>query len=260
MNKVFALLTLLVFSVSLSGQFSITTFNSNITVDDFDSFTGAGFSPTPSAGQLNSNIWSTSGWSDGDVGFGGAGTTGDFARGTDPDGVVTGGVYGFDIGGGDIILGVQPGGTDFTPGDFRLKLVNNTGATIINLTVDYDVVVYNDQGKANSFNFSHSSTNSTFTDIGALDFASTETADGSPAWISADRNTTITGISIANGAEYFLRWNGDEISGSGSMDQFGLNNVVINASGIPEPSTYALIFGGLALGIVILKRRKTASL
>lgn len=37
---------------------------------------------------------------------------------------------------------------------------------------------------------------------------------------------------------------------------FGLEAFTITPSAIPEPSTYALIFGGLALGLVIWKRRR----
>ncbi len=39
-------------------------------------------------------------------------------------------------------------------------------------------------------------------------------------------------------------------------ETFGLDAFTITPSAIPEPSTYALIFGGLALGVVIWRRRR----
>lgn len=50
-------------------------------------------------------------------------------------------------------------------------------------------------------------------------------------------------------------------SGSGTAAFVGSGaDIVLNGitSAIPEPSTYALIFGGFALGVVMLKRRITA--
>jgi len=47
------------------------------------------------------------------------------------------------------------------------------------------------------------------------------------------------------------------ISGSAAIgENFSLQSFTITPSAIPEPSTYALIFGALALGIVVWKRRR----
>ncbi|MBN1217568.1 MAG: hypothetical protein JXM69_01465, partial [Anaerolineae bacterium] len=123
--------------------------------EEFTGFTGSGFDPNPGVGQLDSDIWSVTGLSDGDLLFGDSQTTGDFARGPSAGGVTTGGVYAFDVG-GNTILGVQPGGTDFTPGEIILRLQNNTGSTITQLDVSYDIWYRNDQPRANSLNFSYS--------------------------------------------------------------------------------------------------------
>ena len=49
------------------------------------------------------------------------------------------------------------------------------------------------------------------------------------------------------------------VSGSApSNTSFGLDGFTISTSAIPEPSTYALIFGGIALGLVVWKRRKAS--
>lgn len=49
------------------------------------------------------------------------------------------------------------------------------------------------------------------------------------------------------------------VSGSAPLNtSFGLDGFTISTSAIPEPSTYALIFGGVALGLVVWKRRKAS--
>lgn len=39
---------------------------------------------------------------------------------------------------------------------------------------------------------------------------------------------------------------------------FGQQGITLNASAIPEPSTYAALAGALALGVVMLRRRRSA--
>jgi hypothetical protein len=194
-----------------------------------------------------------SGLSDGARGFGTDDTAGDHARGSSSGGVSSGGFYAFDVSGsGDYALGVQPAGSDFTPGYITLKLLNNTGSAITQLDIGYEVWVLNDQDRANSFNFSHSADDSTYTAVAALNFTSTEAADGSPAWAKVDRSTSITSINIANGANYYLRWTGDDVSGGGSRDEFALDDIQVTA--IPEPATLGLLFGG-SLMIGVIRRR-----
>ena len=121
--------------------------------EDFAGFTGAGFAPNPTSGQLDSDTWIVKGLSAGDLDFGDTGTSGDYARGSSAGGVSTGGVYAFNTGGGNTILGVQPGGSDWTPGDFRLKLQNGTGTAITQLDISYEIWVLNNTSRANSLNF-----------------------------------------------------------------------------------------------------------
>ncbi|NLG35884.1 MAG: hypothetical protein GX548_11080 [Lentisphaerae bacterium] len=77
----------------------------------FDGFTGSGFSPQPSAGQLDSDNWIVSGLSDGSLTWGGTQDSGDFARGSRTFGAITqGGIYSFTDSPGGNCLGVQPTG------------------------------------------------------------------------------------------------------------------------------------------------------
>jgi cytoskeletal protein CcmA (bactofilin family) len=195
--------------------------------EDFNTFAGAGFTPTPASGQLDSDAWRATGFSDGSTTFGGSFTTGDFARGTHSGGAGTGGIYAFDVGGGNFILGVQPIASDFTPGDFTLRIENTTGSTVAGLQVSYKIWYYNDKDRANSLNFSHSPDDLTYTSVPSLDFTTPEAKDPSPVWTSVTRTTTLTGLSLADGSFFYLKWTGDDVSGSGARDEYGIDDVSV---------------------------------
>ncbi|MEP3390694.1 MAG: lamin tail domain-containing protein [Reichenbachiella sp.] len=194
---------------------------------DFSLLTGSGFASSPAAGQLDSDEWKTSGFSDGDSDFGTDYTTGDYARGTSSGGVTTGGVYIFDVGGGNEALGVQPGGSDFTPGFFYLRTTNNTGSAIQEIQVSYDIYEFNDQNRSNSIAFSHSDDDVNYEQITSLDFVSEEASDAIPSWQSTVRSTTLTGLDLLNASNYYLSWGGTDVSGSGSRDELAIDNIII---------------------------------
>ena len=110
-------------------------FDNTVTGVNNGQFNGSGFSNVPSAGQIDTDAIIVTGMSDGDLSFGAVNTSGDFARGTSTGGVTTGGVYGFEVTSNNHALGVQPGGSDFTPGDIILRLQNSTLETITELTL-----------------------------------------------------------------------------------------------------------------------------
>ncbi|MCC6875187.1 MAG: hypothetical protein IT378_12845 [Sandaracinaceae bacterium] len=195
---------------------------------DFALFGGTGFTPAPNCAQLSTDNWSAGGFSDAPntVPFGGTATTGDFARGVFTSGT-TGGVYAFDVAASNRALGVLPGGSDFTPGQFTLRLRNDGSTTITSVMVEYDVLVRNDQDRSNSFDFEHSTDGTTFTRIGALQVLSPELADASPAWVATGRMVALTGLAVPPGGLLFLRWVGDDAAGAGSRDKFALDDVVV---------------------------------
>lgn len=240
---------------------------------DFAGFTGSGFAPNPSAGQLDSDIWRVTGLSDGNGTFGGTHTAGDFARGSSNGGVTTGGIYAFTNVGtsGNNILGVQPSDADFTPGDFTLRVQNTTGNEITQLYISYKIWVLNNAGRSSSLNFSYSTDDTNYTDVSSLNFTTPEAADGSPAWTSTDRSTTISGLSLANNAYFYLRWVSDDVGGSGSRDEFGLDDIEVRINGptaitlrslsaSAQPTTWPLTalatVAALGIGAVTVRRRK----
>jgi len=237
-NLTIFLLAMFWFSQLGFGQLSLTngsnsqtiTFDATLSGVSNGAYSGSGFEQTPSSGRLDSDAWSHSGMSGGDLAFGGTGTSGDNARGSSSGGVSTGGFYAFDTGSSDYCFGIQPGGSDWTPGTIILRIKNDGTTNITQLSVSYEIKIYNNEDRANSLKFSYSSDNSTYTSVPALDYTSTAAGDGSPSWTTVTRNTTISSLSITSGSYYYLKWDGDDVSGSGSRDEFGIDDIAITAT------------------------------
>lgn len=249
--KIAALLSGLVFTLIAQAQLSLSTAGTPFVIS-FDAavsgvsagvFDGSGFEPAATGGRLSSNAFAVTGWSDGNLAFGATRTTAntDYTRGVSTGGVSTGGMYAFDLGGTQgRSLGFQPVANDWAPGTVTLKITNNTGAAVNSIAVSYKLFVRNDQGRSNSFNFSYSADDVTYTAVSALDYASPAAADASPAFIQVTTPVTATTINLgtllANGASFYLRWNSNDVAGSGSRDEFALDDisVTLTASGIPN--------------------------
>ena len=194
--------------------------------EGFESFGAAGFSPTPAADQLDSNTWIAKGLSDNsDPAFGATLTGNDFTRGASTGGVSAGGIYAFDTG-SNVILGVQPTGADFTPGSFDLQVTNTTGATAQALSISYQIWVLNNATRSNALNLQFSSDGAVWTPVPELDYSTPE-ADDALGWTQVDREVVLTGLGLADDAPFFLRWDSVEVSGGGSRDEFGIDNVVV---------------------------------
>lgn len=191
---------------------------------NFNSYDGSGLSPTPSAGQLNSNEWIVVGLSDGDMTFGDTRSSGDFARGKHGGGTGTGGIFAFEVEVDNFVLGCQPTADDMTPGSFILRLINTGADPITEVSVSYKIWVRNDQNRSSSMNFSFSSDNITYTDIASANYTSTEASDGL-GWVSINRTVNPTGLNIAQNEYLYLRWETDDVSGSGSRDEIGIDDI-----------------------------------
>lgn len=231
-------------------------------VEDFDSYRGLGFSATPNAGQLDSNTYRAMGFSSGDGTFGGEFTTLDFARGTSAGGVSTGGAYAFEVAAGDYAMGVQPTDDDFTPGTLTIRILNQTGVTLTHLDVTADALLYNDQDRSTLWSFQGSlvDLDPTYTTFRTLQ--SPQAADSSPAWSSQSVGGVISlGPGVADGGEIFIRVLGADAGGSGSRDEFALNNFSITGiTAIPEPSSVAVLIVLLGGAALVRRGRRTVSL
>jgi hypothetical protein len=162
------------------------------------------------------------------------------------------GVYAFEVGAAEPALGIQATGTFWTPGMFTLRLQNTTGGAVTALHVEWTTWVFNDQGRSNSFQFLHSPDNTTYTQAGSEStVVSPELADSAPvAWQAHSQSVEITGLNLADGEHYHLRWGGDDVSGSGSRDELAMGGVRVTP--VPEPS----IPGLLALALLARIRRR----
>jgi len=227
-----------------AAQISLSSDGTEVT-RDFNSFNGSGFAPNPSTGQLNSNEFIATGLSDGDLDFGGTGDSGDFARGNSPGGETTGGIYAFDVATDDYSLGVQPTSGDFTSGTFVSQYQNNTGDDLTAFKLAYDIEVLNDADRASSINAAYASgscgstpSDSEFTALSSLDFTSPEAADNSPSWNTTAKEIAVSGLSISDGNCLFIRFESDDVSGSGSRDELALNNLSLT------PNTPTVQFSG----------------
>jgi hypothetical protein len=227
-------------SIGSSGTSAIS-FDATLAGVNNGAYAGSGLSTSPSAGQLNSNSWEIIGFTGGNFSYTGTQTNAEKSRGISTGGVNSGGLYAFEVDSGNRALGIQPSGAEFTPGSVGLRFMNNTGATVTDLTVAYDLYVYADQARANSFNFSYSANGSSFSSENILDFSSDEAATAGK-WRLNKRFIHISGISLAHGSLYYVRWSGDDISGAVSRDEFALDNITITlSSSAPSAATLSTI-------------------
>lgn len=219
------------FSSSATAQLSLSTEGAPVAIN-FDGFLGDGFDSPPGAGQLDSAIWRITGMSDGDGTFGGTHGSddprNDFSRGFSTGGVTSGGIYAFDTG-SVTILGVQPTGADFTPGEITLRATNNTGEQLDEFIVTYDIWYLNDQGRANSLNFAFSTNDTVYGPIASADFTTPEAADGSPTWQMVSRSATVSTV-VADGGTIYFQWQSDDVSGGGSRDELGIANISVTGN------------------------------
>ncbi|MGB5981836.1 MAG: T9SS type A sorting domain-containing protein [Nonlabens sp.] len=227
----------------ISRGLQLDAVDTNYTID-FDNtvagvnngtFAGSGLDGIPSAGQLNSKGFFINGLSDGDTTDGGTFDSGDYARGASTGGLGGGGLYAFDVSNGgtaDIALGVQATGSDFTLGEVILRVENNTGSVITTLDIAYEIHTLNNETRSQSITLSHGGTAAASNSLSALDYA-TEEAVFTPlssTWKANYFTTQLTGLSIADGVEYFIKWSSGDLSGSGSRDEFALDDIQVIAN------------------------------
>jgi uncharacterized protein len=222
---------------------------------DFAGYTGAGFQPDPGPGQLSSLTWSLSGIAGQSLAFGGTSSSIEFARGTASGTVSSGGLYSFTnpaINGGTGSFGIQPIASVWNPGSVTLRVQNDTGKTIPDLQVSYEIWVRNDQPRSTSLNLAYSLDNTAFTPVPALDFASPAAADAL-GFQRTDQSILLSGLNIGSGDYFYLRWSGADVGGSGNRDEFALDNIALTP--VPEPHEYGLVAGLGLVGFALWRRR-----
>jgi hypothetical protein len=229
---------------------TVNTITFDATVDGVNEniFTGDGIAPGQNIGQLNSNAWGITGFSDGDVPLGGTyAESSDYDRGDATSSSPTGGVYAFETSANNFSLGLQPATGDFTPGTVTLRMQNQTNAAMTSISIGYKVYVYNDQAASTSLNFSHGSDNVTYTAVSTINTTTPAGADASPQWKAYYRVVTITGLNIPINNYYYFKWNSATVSGSAAFDAIALDDIVMSIN----PTTNFASFSGAAQDFIV---------
>ena len=161
-------------------------------------------------------------------------------------------LYAFDTGSSNIIFGMQPSTGDLTPGFIDLRIRCNSGTTVSQVCIEYDIWILNNGDRSSSLNLSNSLNGVDYTDVSLLDFCTLELADLS-GWDSILMSTTISGLNVSDNDYFYLRWTTDDDAGLGARDEFGLDNISVSA--IPVPAAVWLFGSGL-IGLIGIARRK----
>ncbi|AWH84406.1 hypothetical protein HYN59_04425 [Flavobacterium album] len=216
------------------------TFDSSVEGVNNNTFNGGGLSPIPEQGELNSNGIAISGFSIGDIAFGGDSpedTT--YDSGQSDGGEVDAGLYAFQVLPGNYALGVQPAAGEFSPGTITLKFQNQTASTITSVSVGYKIYVYNDEAGSNSLNLSYSTTaTGTYTALPSVNFTTTAAPDATPGWKAYYKVVTIP-ITVASNNYGFIRWSGAAVSGT-AYDEIAIDDIVVVGN---PTSTFASLSG-----------------
>lgn len=141
---------------------------------------------------------------------------------------------------------------------------NNTGATVTSLHISFDVQQWRlgavDRQDIMTFTYqlgvASITADGTWSDFPALDALSVVTS-GSLGALDGNANSqnisaTITGLDIPEGVSFAIRWT--DVNIAGNDDSLAIDNFSITA--IPEPGTYAAIFGLIVLGFAANRRRR----
>lgn len=202
-------------------------FNGDTLVVRFDGWAGGGFEPEATAGRIDSRSWIINGLTDGSMDFGDIKLGGDFGRGISAGRITTGGVYAFTPAAGVRLLGFQPTGTDLAPGYVTLRVKFPNHVDINGIVIDYDLWVYNDQDRSTLVEMEWSRDGVTFQPATGGGTFTPAAADIGPLW----RNHSISGFLATNEIEgdsfLFIRWIMKDGAGSGSRDEWGLEEIRI---------------------------------
>lgn len=258
--KTFMKLELLTLAVCLlasqSWAQSITiTGTSLIYTQNFDGMTSTGpSSSTPT------------GWFVGAVGTGTNGAVSLTVVTNSIGSATTGTNYNFGVAGVNPVTDRALGSIASGTGNTRVseaRFFNDTGLTIDNLTLTYDGEQWRDGGSGAVTNFltvhfsldgiNFTPMGDSFTFQGPKNTGTAGALDGNAA---ANRVAGISGSFATNilaGSTFYIRW--VDINNTGSDHGLAIDNVILGASVIPEPSTLVLVGAGL-LGFAVLGRRR----
>lgn len=155
--------------------------------------------------------------------------------------------------------------TGSSPGNVfaTFRATNNTGGSVGSIDLSYQGSQFLAR-EAGAIWVSYSLDGSTWTKVDPLTYDAPFTSSGSnlaldSAQITASEtllSTTVSGLSWGEGSDLWVRWAFyRDIPGgsSGNSPVMAIDNVSFTA--VPEPATFAALFGLCALGAVLVRRR-----
>lgn len=235
--RLLQLSALFVFSaITGVAQISITGLSSDLSAplysENFNTFAGTAIS-VPSGWTISANTGALN------------------YKGTGTGSSSTGGIYAFGTA-GEYALGVLHSGSSTTENipTFGVSFTNNSGATITSVTFKWN---YEQWRYVNTSGFTLTGTGLNSANLSSYSFSGISTGTNGTV-TSTSVSVTLTNLSISNGSTFGLSWKTTDATGSDNgvaIDDFSLA-----ATAVPEPATYAAIFGGMALlGAAVHRRR-----
>jgi hypothetical protein len=176
-----------------------------------------------------------------------------------------------DTGSTDRALGSLASGT-VDPIYYGAVFSNGLSSAITGLTFGYVGEQWRAADANDSLTFQYSLnaagvTGGTWTTISSLTFTSpnggtTGAINGNLATNQQLLSGSLTGLSIANGSTFAVRWFDQNAAGSDdglAVDNFTLSALTAPVGAVPEPGTWALMLTGFGLAGAALRRRRPAA-
>jgi hypothetical protein len=148
--------------------------------------------------------------------------------GVSTGGVTTGGCYAWMLDNNDMAMGCQPTADKFTPGFFMVSVSNATGKVVKSISVKFDVVCLNNEDRSSSLNLFYSCDGTQFVAVAGCSYISPAAESSAITW----EKTPLSGRfwlkpSLQPGGRLWLRWYLHDAGGSGSRDEYGIDNLAI---------------------------------
>lgn len=185
----------------------------------------------------------------------------------------TGGIYAYGSG-SDYSLGALPSGSNTHT--YTVSFVNNTGAPITSLKISWDYEQWRYGGNASGWDVTGTGALATNTTLNGKDFSGVPSGNSGTVAVTAVPEFTLTGLNIANGAAFGIKWATTNLAGTDngvSIDNFHMtatgDPVVIpvvnpasfngtvgtafsqNISATGNPTSYAIVTGTLPAGLTL---------
>ncbi len=161
-----------------------------------------------------------------------------FYQGPDDGGTSAGGWYSWLVNTNSRGIGAQPTGS-FDNHSIKLKIVNNSVSIISELSISFKLYAGDDQGRNAVINYFG---------ISGTDSSGSETTDNIinngtstiGSWKYITKTLTISSLNLYPGNSYYFTWQSDRGTGTGSSDEWGIDDIIVNAS--PSSASNTIVY------------------